>query len=85
MSLFVGWMLISRLAGMAFSSEGKNYWMVKASPVRPAHLLAAKFLVSYLPTLALGVVFMVAVSILQKASCPSSCMVCWRPPYAWPG
>ena len=70
MSLFVGWMLISRLAGMAFSSEGKNYWMVKASPVRPAHLLAAKFLVSYLPTLALGVVFMVAVSILQKASLP---------------
>jgi hypothetical protein len=68
MSLFVSWMLLSRLAGMAFSSEGKNYWMLKASPVRPAHLLAAKFLVSYLPTLALGVIFMVAVSILQKAS-----------------
>ena len=68
MSLFVGWMLLSRLAGMAFSSEGKNFWMLKASPVRAAHLLAAKFLVAYLPTLALGVVFMVAVSILQKAS-----------------
>jgi hypothetical protein len=68
MSLFVGWMLLSRLAGMAFSSEGKNYWMLKASPIRPARLLAAKFLVSYLPTLALGVLFMVAVSILQKAS-----------------
>ena len=68
MSLFVGWMLLSRLAGMAFSSEGRNYWMLKASPVRTAHLLAAKFLVAYLPTLALGVVFMVAVSILQKAS-----------------
>jgi hypothetical protein len=68
MSLFVGWMLLGRLAGMAFSSEGKNYWMLKASPVRPAHLLTAKFLVAYLPTLALGMVFMVAVSILQKAS-----------------
>jgi hypothetical protein len=68
MSLFVGWMLLGRLAGMAFSSEGKNFWMLKASPVRAAHLLAAKFLVAYLPTLALGVVFMVAVSILQKAS-----------------
>jgi ABC-2 type transport system permease protein len=68
MSLFVGWMLLGRLSGMAFSSEGKNYWMLKASPVRPAHLLAAKFLVAYLPTLALGILFMVAVSILQKAS-----------------
>jgi hypothetical protein len=68
MSLFVGWMLLSRLAGMAFSAEGRNYWMLKASPLRPAQLLTAKFLVAYLPTLALGVVFMVAVSILQKAS-----------------
>ncbi|MGD0752319.1 MAG: hypothetical protein ABSA23_13045 [Anaerolineales bacterium] len=68
MSLFVGWMLLSRLAGMAFSSEGKNYWMLKASPVKATHLLTAKFLMAYLPTLALGVIFMVAVSILQKAS-----------------
>jgi hypothetical protein len=68
MSLFVGWMLLGRLSGMAFSAEGKNYWMLKASPVRTTHLLAAKFLVAYLPTLALGVAFMVGVSILQKAS-----------------
>jgi len=68
MSLFVGWMLLGRLAGMAFSSEGKNYWMLKAAPVRAEHLLAAKFLVAYLPTLALGLLFMLAVSILQKVS-----------------
>jgi len=68
MSLFVGWMLLGRLAGMAFSSEGRNYWILKAAPVRTEHLLAAKFLVAYLPTLTLGVVFMVAVSFLQKAS-----------------
>ena len=68
MALFVGWMLLSRLSGMAFSAEGKNYWMLKASPVNPTHLLVAKFLVAYLPTLALGVIFMVAVSIVQKAS-----------------
>ena len=68
MSLFVGWMLLTRLSGMAFSSEGKNYWILKASPVRTGHLLTAKFLVAYLPTLALGLVFMLAVSIMQKAS-----------------
>jgi ABC-2 type transport system permease protein len=66
MALFVGWILLSRLSGMAFSSEGKNYWMLKASPVRSGHLLTAKFLVAYLPTFTLGFIFMVAVSILQK-------------------
>ena len=68
MSFFVGWTLLSRLSGMAFSSEGKNYWILKASPVRATQLLVAKFLVAYLPTLALGAAFLVAVSILQKAS-----------------
>ena len=68
MSLFVGWMMLGRLAGMAFSAEGRNYWMLKAAPLRTTHLLIAKFLVAYLPTLTLGMLFMVAVSILQKAS-----------------
>ena len=68
MSLFVGWMMLGRLAGMAFSAEGRNYWMLKAAPLRTVHLLIAKFLVAYLPTLTLGLLFMVAVSILQKAS-----------------
>jgi hypothetical protein len=66
LSLFVGWMLLARLSGMAFSSEGKNYWVLKAAPLRTAHLLVAKFLVAYLPTLALGVFFLVGISLLQK-------------------
>jgi len=65
MSLFVGWMLLARLSGMAFSSEGKNYWLLKSAPVRASHLLVAKFLVAYLPTLVLGLFFLVGVSILQ--------------------
>ena len=28
-SLFVGWSLLSRLAGMSFSLEGKQYWLLK--------------------------------------------------------
>jgi hypothetical protein len=66
MSLFVGWMLLGRLAGMGFSQEGKNYWMLKASPVRIGHLLAAKFLVAYLPALALGLFFLAGISLLQR-------------------
>ena len=68
MSLFVGWMLLSRLAGMGFSHEGKNYWMLKVSPVRVWHLLASKFLVAYLPTLGLGFLFLTVISILQGLS-----------------
>ena len=67
MALFVGWMLLTRLSGMAFSSEGRNYWMLKASPVRAGHILVAKYLVAYLPALALGVIFLVGVALLQKA------------------
>ncbi len=40
--------------------------MMKAAPLRPGHLLAAKFLVAYLPTIALGVFFLVGISLLQK-------------------
>ena len=66
MSLFVGWVSLSRLAGMAFSSEGKNYWILKSSPLRTGHLLAAKFLVAYLPAFVLGLFFLVAIAIVQK-------------------
>ncbi len=66
MALFVGWWLLARLSGMAFSSEGRNYWILKAAPVRAGHLLIAKFLVAYLPTLALGSLFLTGISILQK-------------------
>jgi hypothetical protein len=68
MSLFVGWMLLSRLAGMGFSQEGKNYWMLKVSPIRVGYLMAAKFLVAYLPTLGLGLIFLTVISIVQGLS-----------------
>lgn len=68
MSLLVGWMLLSRLSGMGFSQEGRNYWMLKASPIRTSHLLASKFIVAYLPTLGLGFVFLTIISIVQGLS-----------------
>jgi ABC-2 type transport system permease protein len=61
-------MILSRLAGMGFSHEGKNYWMLKVSPIRVGHLLMAKFLVAYLPALGLGLVFLTVISVVQKLS-----------------
>jgi len=66
LSLFIGWMLLGRLAGMAFSSEGRNYWLLKAAPVPAGQMLTAKYLVAYLPALALGIFFLAGISLLQK-------------------
>jgi ABC-2 type transport system permease protein len=66
-SLFVGWTLLSRLALISFSMEGKSYWIIKASPVSAGKQLVAKFLIAYLPALILSWLFLLAVAILQKA------------------
>jgi ABC-2 type transport system permease protein len=68
MSLFVGWMVLSRLAQMGFSHEGRNYWLVKVSPVRTGQLLLAKFVVAYLPAISLGLVFLLVISAVQGFS-----------------
>ena len=71
MSLFVGWMLLTRLAGSAFSREGRSYWLVKAAPVRVGHLLAAKFVVAYVPALALAVAFTAVIAIVRGMAGPA--------------
>jgi ABC-2 type transport system permease protein len=68
LSLFVGWTLLSRLALMGFSQEGKNYWLLKSAPVTAQQLLTAKFIVAYVPALVLGWVFMLALSLVQHTS-----------------
>jgi ABC-2 type transport system permease protein len=65
LSLFIGWSLQSRLALMGFSQEGKNYWLLKCAPISTVHLVAGKFLVAYLPALAMGWAAMTVVSLLQ--------------------
>jgi len=66
-SLFVGWMLIARLGGMGFSQEGRSYWLLKTAPVSAGQLLAAKFSVAFLPALALGWIFLLGITLLQRA------------------
>jgi ABC-2 type transport system permease protein len=67
-SLFVSWSLLSRLAGMSFSLEGKGYWLLKSAPVSTLRLITGKYLVAYLPTLALCWTFLLITSLLQRAS-----------------
>ncbi len=68
LSLFVGSMLLARLASTSFSREGRSYWLVKAAPVRTSQLLVAKFAVAYLPVLLLAAAFTVAIAIVREMS-----------------
>jgi ABC-2 type transport system permease protein len=72
LALFIGWMLIASLAGLGFSMEGRSYWMLKSAPVSTRQLLASKFLVSYLPALALCSVYLVVLQIIKGASVASA-------------
>jgi ABC-2 type transport system permease protein len=68
MALFVGWMLLMRLGSIGFSQEGRSYWILKAAPLRARDLLSAKFLVSYLPSLVVGGIFLIIISLVQGIS-----------------
>ena len=70
-ALFIGWIMLSRLGMMAFSHEGRAYWLLKAAPVSTARLLLAKGLVAYLPTLVICEAFFVASSLLQRSDAAS--------------
>ena len=66
-SLFVSWGLLSRLALISFSHEGPSYWVIKSSPARPRQILIAKFLAAYIPGVLLGLIFLIAISLIQNA------------------
>jgi ABC-2 type transport system permease protein len=67
-SLFVGWMLVARLGMTAFSMEGKNYWLLKSAPISVGQMIFSKYMVAYLPSLAMGWLFLLAISIIQRAA-----------------
>ena len=67
-SLFIGWSLLSRLAMMSFSLEGKQYWLLKSAPVSTARLITGKYLVAYVPTIILCWAFVLITSLLQQVS-----------------
>ena len=67
-SLFVGWVLLGRLATMAFSQEGRNYWLLKAAPLSPEKLLLAKFSSAMLPATALGWGFLAVLSVGRRVA-----------------
>ncbi len=64
-TLFLGWMLVTNLAGLSFSQEGKSYWMVKSAPLKPGTLITAKFIVGYVPPFVVCSLYLLVVQILK--------------------
>ena len=67
-SLFVGWVLSTRLATMGFSQEGRSWWILKTAPIGPPRLLTAKYIVAYLPVAVLGGGFLIVLSIVRSVA-----------------
>lgn len=63
--MFFGWTFLMNLTINAFSREGKSYWLLKASPLTPRRLMAAKFITSYLPSLVFQWILFAFVIVLR--------------------
>jgi hypothetical protein len=66
--LLLGGMLVHNLAGFSFSREGKNYWFLKAAPLDAKQLIAAKFLVGYIPSVLICSVYLIILEILKHTA-----------------
>lgn len=61
----VGAMIMSRFGLTAFSFEGRRYWVIKSAPIQRRELILGKFLVGYLPYLALAGVLVPALELAR--------------------
>lgn len=59
------WMSLSMQMMNSFAQESKYYWLIKAAPLSVGRILFAKFIVAYLPTLAVGWAFLLVISLAQ--------------------
>jgi ABC-2 type transport system permease protein len=68
LALFMGWMLAANIAGLGFSMEGRRYWMLKIAPLSSRTLLAAKFLVGYIPSVVVCEIYILVLQILKGSN-----------------
>jgi ABC-2 type transport system permease protein len=66
LALFVSMGMVSRLALMGFSQEGKYYWLLKSAPLSANRLLVSKFLAAYLPSLVLASGMLLLIALIQQ-------------------
>lgn len=64
--LFIAWSFTMRFGLGAFSLEGKQWWILKTSPIAPKHLVLSKYLIAYFPALLLGELYLIVSVLLQR-------------------
>ncbi len=67
-ALYIIWLLSYRFGHGAFSMEGRQWWIIKSSPVRPAHLIVAKYLVTLAPVFITGLIFLLLADLVRSIS-----------------
>jgi len=60
--------IMTRFSLTAFSIEGRAYWVIKGAPIDRRALVVAKFLVAYVPYLALGSLLLVLIEAARAVS-----------------
>jgi len=53
---------------MGIAQEGKSFWILKSAPLKVSHLIAAKFMVAYLPAILIGWIFLLALAVIQQSA-----------------
>lgn len=67
-SFYICLTLSGALGGAGVSREGRGYWLLKVAPISAWRLLLGKLALAYLPYPTAGVLFIVALSLLQRSS-----------------
>ncbi|NJN43832.1 MAG: hypothetical protein HC806_03220 [Anaerolineae bacterium] len=58
-------MFVMRFGFGGFSLEGKQWWILKSSPIRPFHLILAKYTLAFIPPVLFGVAYLIIAALLR--------------------
>lgn len=67
-ALFIGWGLVLNLSLGGFSREGRQFWLIRTSPVNQDLLLLAKYLAAFLPGVAFEIILVAIMAVIQRFS-----------------
>ena len=67
-SFYICLVLSGAMGGAGISREGRGFWLLKTAPISSMRLLLGKLVLAYLPYPTMGVLFTVALGVLQRSS-----------------
>ena len=67
-SFYICLVLSGAMGGAGVSREGRGFWLLKTAPISSMRLLLGKLALAYLPYPTVGVLFTVALGVLQRSS-----------------